>query len=183
MPGVRIYPFKEVESGAQIHENLIWESRASSPPVRPRGVSGRVNVDLTPEVALRLAMALGTALKRGDRVVASRARCRLPADPAGGDRRTDLHGVHAADLRVLPAAVNRHLLKTEGYDAGSTSAEHDRPRGRADPVLRAAGDPATPGFQKEIEKRFPRGVAPRRLGRGRLVTFPGRVRESYATTC
>ncbi|HEY6151014.1 MAG TPA: NDP-sugar synthase, partial [Gaiellaceae bacterium] len=28
-PGVRIYPYKEVETGAQIHESLIWESRAS----------------------------------------------------------------------------------------------------------------------------------------------------------
>ena len=28
MPGVRIYPYKEVETGAQIHESLIWESRA-----------------------------------------------------------------------------------------------------------------------------------------------------------
>jgi len=29
-PGVRIYPYKEVESGAQIHESLIWESRATT---------------------------------------------------------------------------------------------------------------------------------------------------------
>src|SRR4030095_11302307 len=30
MPGVRVYPYKEVESGAQIYESLIWGSRASS---------------------------------------------------------------------------------------------------------------------------------------------------------
>ena len=29
MPGVRIYPFKEVESGALVDRNLIWESRGS----------------------------------------------------------------------------------------------------------------------------------------------------------
>ena len=27
MPGVRIYPFKEVETGSTLHESLIWESR------------------------------------------------------------------------------------------------------------------------------------------------------------
>src|SRR6266487_1413339 len=80
LPGVRIYPYKEVETGAQIHESLIWESRASSHLFGADGVSGLVNVDLTPETAVRLAAALGTALKRGARVVASRespAACRL----------------------------------------------------------------------------------------------------------
>src|SRR5438105_7076924 len=68
-PGVRIYPYKEVESGAQIHESLIWESRASSRLFGKDGVAGLVNVDLTPDVAVRLAAALGTALKRGARIV------------------------------------------------------------------------------------------------------------------
>ena len=48
MPGVRVYPYKEVESGAQIYESLIWESRASSRLFERDSVSGLVNVDLTP---------------------------------------------------------------------------------------------------------------------------------------
>ena len=85
-PDVRIYPYKEVESGAQVHESLIWESRASSRLFGKDGVSGLVNVDLTPETAVRLAAALGTALKRGARVVASRESApRLPDDQAGDD--------------------------------------------------------------------------------------------------
>ena len=88
MPGVRIYPYKEVESGAHIHESLIWESRASSALFGKDGVTGLINVDLTPDVAVRLAQALGTALKRGSRVVASReSRPRLPDDQAGDDHR------------------------------------------------------------------------------------------------
>jgi mannose-1-phosphate guanylyltransferase/phosphomannomutase len=46
-PGVRIYPYKEIETGAQIHESLIWESRAASRLFGRDGVSGLVNVDLT----------------------------------------------------------------------------------------------------------------------------------------
>src|SRR5207237_5511331 len=72
MPGVRVYPYKEVESGAQINESLIWESRASTRLFGRDGVAGLVNVDLTPEVAVRIAAALGTALKRDARIVASR---------------------------------------------------------------------------------------------------------------
>ena len=73
MPGVRIYPFKEVESGSLVDRNLIWESRLSSRLIGLDGVVGRIDVDLTPETALRLGLALGTALDRGDRVVTSRA--------------------------------------------------------------------------------------------------------------
>ena len=80
MPGVRIYPYKEVETGSQLFESLIWESRGTQRIFRVNGVSGLVNVDLTPDVAVKLAAALGTALKRGSRVVASRegtAACRM----------------------------------------------------------------------------------------------------------
>src|SRR5439155_5699522 len=80
MPGVRIYPYKEVETGSQLFESLVWESRGTTRVFRMQGVSGLVNVDLTPDVAVRLAAALGTALKRGARVVASRegpAACRM----------------------------------------------------------------------------------------------------------
>ena len=143
MPGVRVYPYKEVESGAHIHESLIWESRASPRLFDKEGVSGLVNVDLTPEVAVRLAAALGTALKRGARVVASRessSACRMiKRAMISGLNST---GVDVADLRVLPAAVARHLLKTHGYDAGlHVGHECERPRDGADPLLRAARHP------------------------------------------
>ena len=119
MPGVRIYPYKEVESGSQINESVIWESRATTRLFGRDGVAGLVNVDLTPEVAVRIAAALGTALKRDARVVASRESapaCRMiKRAMITGFTST---GLEVADLRVLPSAVARHLLKTEGYDAG-----------------------------------------------------------------
>ena len=49
MPHVRVYPYKEVETGSQVNENLIWESRASTRLFGKDGVTGLVNVDLTPE--------------------------------------------------------------------------------------------------------------------------------------
>src|SRR5207302_5300842 len=118
LPNVRIYPFKEVETGSQLHESLIWESRGTTRVFGKRGVAGMVNVGLTPDVALRLAAALGSALERGARVVASRegpAVCRMikRAMLAG----LSSTGVNVADLRVNPAAVARHLVKSEGYDA------------------------------------------------------------------
>src|SRR5207302_1341162 len=110
---------KEVESGAQTNESLIWESRATPRLFGRDVVAGLVNVDLTPEVVVRLATALGTALPRGARVVASRESppaCRMTKRALiSGFTST---GLDVGDLRVLPAAVARHLLKSEGYDAG-----------------------------------------------------------------
>jgi mannose-1-phosphate guanylyltransferase/phosphomannomutase len=182
--GVRIYPFKEVESGSQIFESLIWESRATSRLFGADGVAaGLVNVDLTPETAVRVAAALGTALKRGARVVASReapGACRMiKRAMLSGLNST---GVQVADLRTLPAAVSRHFLKTEGYDAGfhvGTSA--------TDPELvqirffEQPGIQLTPSLQKEIEKHFARRELRRAAASGvGNVVYPARVRESYA---
>jgi mannose-1-phosphate guanylyltransferase / phosphomannomutase len=182
MPGVRIYPFKEVESGSLVDRNLIWESRLSSRLFGADGISGLINVDLTPETALRLGIALGTGLKRGARVVTSRAAspsCRLirRALLAG----VNSTGVHAADLRVMPAAVNRHLLKGQGYDAGI----HVQP-GAADPevveirIFEPPGVQASPDLVKEIEKHFTRQEF-RRAAWDEVgeITFPPGAAESY----
>ena len=183
MPSVRIYPYKEVESGAQIHESLIWESRASSRLFGVDGVSGLVNVDLTPETAVRLAAALGTAIKRGDRVVASReshSACRMiKRAMISGLNST---GVDVADLRVLPAAVSRHLLKTHAYDAGfHVGVSHSNPEVVAIRFFEQPGITLTPALQKEIEKSFTRQEL-RRAGFDEVgqVSYPARVRESYA---
>ena len=118
-PNVRIYPHKEIESGAQIRENLIWESRAPSRLFEKDVVSGLVEVDLTPEIAARLGAALGTMLERGAHVVSSR-EATTAARIVKRSLITGLNstGVDVADLRVLPAAVGRHQLKMHGYDAG-----------------------------------------------------------------
>jgi mannose-1-phosphate guanylyltransferase/phosphomannomutase len=183
MPGVRIYPYKEVESGAQIYESLIWESRASSRLFDKEGVAGLVNVDLTPETAVRLAAALGTALKRGGRVVVSRESA-----PACGMLKRALitglnsTGVDVADLRVLPAPVNRHVLKVLGYDAGlHVGASATDPEVVQIRFYEPPGIQLTSGLQKEIEKHFSRGEL-RRAAFGDVgeISYPARMRESYA---
>jgi mannose-1-phosphate guanylyltransferase / phosphomannomutase len=183
MPQVRIYPFKEVESGSQIYESLILESRATSRLFGVDGVSGLVNVDLTPETAVRLAGALGTALERGARVVAGRESpdaCRMikRAMLAG----LNSTGVDVADLRVLPAAVSRHVLKTQGFEAGfHVGISHTDPEMVQIRFFEQPGIELTTALQKEIEKHFTRQelrrVATSEVG---TITYPVRVRESYA---
>ena len=183
MPGVRIYPFKEVEAGSVVDRNLIWESRLASRLFGRDSVSGLINVDLTPETALRIGIALGTALKRGVRVVTSRdgaPACRLlKRAVVSGITST---GVNVADLHVMPAAVNRHFLKSEGLGAGI----HVRPS-TADPetlqiqFFEPPGIQATPELIKEIEKHFQRQEF-RRAAHDEVgqIGTPARASETYA---
>ena len=187
MPGVRIYPYKEVESGAQIHESLIWESRACSRLFGKDGVSGLVNVDLTPETAVRLAAALGTALKRGARVVASReshSACRMiKRAMISGLNST---GVDVADLRVAarggqpPPAEDARLRRRL-----PRRLSHSNPEVVADPLLRAARDPADAGAAEgDREELHAPGAAPRPAST-RSARSPTRPASARATprTC
>ncbi|HEX6235684.1 MAG TPA: sugar phosphate nucleotidyltransferase, partial [Acidimicrobiales bacterium] len=70
--GVKVYPFKTVEAGAVVNSSIVWESRGSRTLFGRLGVAGLANVDVTPELATRVAMAFATSLKKDATVVTSR---------------------------------------------------------------------------------------------------------------
>src|SRR5205085_1374976 len=147
------------------------------------GVVGLVNVDLTPEVALRFGAALGTSLKRGGRVVASResapAYRMIKRALISGLGST---GVHVADLRTLPAPVGKHLMKTQGYDASfHVGASTTDPEAVQIRLFERPGVALSTAMQKEIEKHFTRQEL-RRVPFGAVgsIGYPARAREGYA---
>jgi mannose-1-phosphate guanylyltransferase/phosphomannomutase len=90
--------------------------------------------------------------------------------------------VDVADLRVLPSAVGRHLLKKHDYDAGfhvglsATDEEVVTIR-----FFEQPGIQLTPAMQKEIEKHFSRQELRRAAAADvGTVDYPVRARESYA---
>jgi mannose-1-phosphate guanylyltransferase/phosphomannomutase len=112
-PNVKVYPFKTVEAGAVISRSIVWESRGARTLFGAAGVSGLINVDITPDLAVRLAMAYATTLKRGATVVTSRdgsraARTIKRALIAG----LNGAGVHVHDLEVAPVPVARFHLRS-----------------------------------------------------------------------
>jgi mannose-1-phosphate guanylyltransferase/phosphomannomutase len=184
-PGVRVYPYKEVEYGAQLHESLIWESRASTRLFTRSQLTGLVNVDLTPEVAVRFGSALGTALRRGSRVVATRES--TPAYRA--IKRAIMAGLNAAgaevvDLRTLPAPVGKHWLNAQNYDAafhvGTSSTD---PEAIQVSIFERPGIAISADLQREVEKHYARQEL-RRVPFAEVgtITYPSRARESYAET-
>ncbi len=153
---VQIYPFKRVDPGAVIASSVIWESRAATSLFGVDGVSGIVNVDVSPEVALQLAQAFGSTVAAGSHVMVSRdsgraSRMIKRAIVAG----LNATGVNVRDLRVASPAVNRFTTRetrcTGGVHVNASGADvatveihiYDR-----------HGLDLTPGDEKKTERLF-----------------------------
>ena len=182
-PGVKVYPFKTIEAGATIHSNLIWESRGITTLFGRDDVSGLVNVDVTPDVAARLAMAYGTTLARGARVVCSR-----DAHPASRMIKRAMMsglaatGVNLSDLRVAMPSINRHQLKIDERAGGlHINISADDPEQIRIRFFEAPGILVSDATLKSIERAYSRQefrrVSASEIGR---LSYPSRATETYA---
>ncbi|AEY64662.1 mannose-1-phosphate guanyltransferase [Clostridium sp. BNL1100] len=70
-PNIRLWPEKVVEPLAIVDRNMIWGSKHNSKIFGENGISGIINVDISPEYATRLGAAYGSHLKTGSKVVVS----------------------------------------------------------------------------------------------------------------
>jgi mannose-1-phosphate guanylyltransferase/phosphomannomutase len=98
---VKVYPFKTVEGGAVVNSSLIWESRGARSLFGRGGVSGLANVDMTPELAAKVAMAYATSLDKNATVVVSRDSSRS----ARMLKRAMIAGLNAAGVNVMDLEV------------------------------------------------------------------------------
>ncbi|MBW3573297.1 MAG: hypothetical protein KY450_00315, partial [Actinobacteria bacterium] len=119
--GVKVYPFKTVEAGAVVNSSLVWESRGARNLFGGHGVAGLANVDVTPELATRVAMAYASTLKKGATVITSRdssraARMLKRAVMAG----LNAGGVNVEDLEVAPVPVTRFQVRSQESQGGIT---------------------------------------------------------------
>jgi mannose-1-phosphate guanylyltransferase / phosphomannomutase len=120
-PGVKVYPFKTVENGAVVNSSIVWESRGARTLFGRRGIRGLANVDVTPEVAIRVATAYGTALKKGATVTISRDTSRvaraLKRALIGG---VNLAGVSVEDVELATVPLTRFQVRNGKARGGIT---------------------------------------------------------------
>jgi len=70
-PGVKIWPEKVIDAGTTITTSLVWGAKWSKRLFGTYGVSGLVNVELTPEIAAKLGAAYSSCFKERCQVVIS----------------------------------------------------------------------------------------------------------------
>lgn len=117
--GVKIWPEKEIEPGATVKTSIIWGARGRRVLFGRFGVTGVVNVDLTPEFAARMGAAFGATLPKGSTVTINRDPHRSPrmikrAVISG----LPSAGIHASDLRSMPIPVARYYTKVTNAVGG-----------------------------------------------------------------
>jgi len=71
-PDVKLWTHKEVDPGTTVKESIIWGNQGRRSLFNQHGVSGVVNVDLTPEFTAKLGAALGAVLSKGSYVAVNR---------------------------------------------------------------------------------------------------------------
>jgi mannose-1-phosphate guanylyltransferase/phosphomannomutase len=116
--GVRVYPTKVIEAGAVVRESVIFESRTPRSLFGRRGVSGIVNVEITPELVVRLAGAFATTLRKGSTVVVARDSSRAArALKRAATAALTASAIDVRDLEHAPLPFARHETARTG-DAG-----------------------------------------------------------------
>ena len=110
--GVKIWPNKEVENGATVNHSMIWGLQGRRVLFGRYGVTGVVNVDLTPDFVARLGAAFGSVLPKGSTVTINRDPHRSPRMI----KRALISGLPSAgnnvvDLKSLPIPVARYYTR------------------------------------------------------------------------
>jgi mannose-1-phosphate guanylyltransferase / phosphomannomutase len=180
--GVKVYPFKTIEAGAVVNASVIWESRGQRSLFGPRGVSGLVNVEITPELAVRLSSAYATTLKKGTTVVtardASRAARTLKRAVISA---LTASAINVADLEACPLPMARFETAREDCTGGifirTTPGD---PQGVDIIFLDEDGADLSLAAQRKLERVYGRQEY-RRAFPGEIaeLSYPVRTIESY----
>ena len=181
--GVKVYPFKTIEAGAVVNTSVIWESRGQRTLLGPRGVSGLINVEITPELCVRLASAYATTLKKGAVVTTSRDVSRAArAFKRAVQGALNASAIDVVDLEAQPLPVAR--FRTARSEAGGGIALRTTP-GNPQSIdiifLDERGAELSQAAARKLERVFSRQEYRRAFpGEIASLSYPPRVVESYA---
>ncbi len=179
---VKVYPFKTIEAGAVVNNSVIWESRGSRTLFGPRGVSGLINVEVTPELCVRLASAYATTLKKGSTVTTSRDVSRAARTfKRAVQGALNASAINVVDLEALPLPVARFETERTDYSGGvALRTTPGDPQSIDIIFLDERGAELSLAAQRKLQRVFSRQEF-RRAFPGEIaeLTYPPRVVEWY----
>ena len=180
---VHVYPYKRVEAAATLSSSLIWESTGARSLFAEAGIAGLVGIDITPELALRVAEAYGSLLPKGAHVVVTRdtskaARMVKRAMVAG----LNAAGINVRDLRVATPAVSRFTTqKTRSMGGIHVAALPGDAQSLEIRFFDKHGLDISPAEQRKVERLYFRGEFRRAFfdAVGEII-YPPRPLEYYS---
>jgi mannose-1-phosphate guanylyltransferase / phosphomannomutase len=180
--GVKVYPFKTIEAGAVVNTSVIWESRGQRTLFGRRGVSGLINVEITPELCVRLASAYASTLKKGSTVTTSRDASRAARTlKRAVQAALNASAINVVDLEVMPLPVARYETGHKDYSGGvALRTTPGDPQSIDVLFLDESGGDLSQAARRRVERVFSREEF-RRAFPGEIaeLSYPPRIMESY----
>ncbi len=180
--GVKVYPFKTIEAGAVVNTSVIFESRGQRTLFGQRGVSGLINVEVTPELCVRLASAYATVLRKGSTVTTSRDASRAARTlKRAVQAALNASAINVMDLEALPLPVARFETARADYSGGVVLRTTPGDTQSIDIMfVDESGVDLSPTAQRRLERVFSRQEF-RRAFPGEIaeLSYPPRVVEFY----
>ncbi len=178
---VRVFPAKTIEAGAVVRQSVIWEARGRRSVFGVNGVSGILNVEITPELVVRLTSAFASTLRKGATVVTARDLSR----GARSLKRAVIAALTAAaldvrDLEHTPAPVARQVTASTADAGVIVRTTPGEPESIDIVLLDAAGIDIDETTRRVIDRVFVREEF-RRAFPGEIgeLSFPPRAVSSY----
>ena len=117
--GVRIWPHKEIAPGSTVNDSVVWAGEWRRGLFASWGMTGLINIELTPEFCARLGAAFAATLPRGATIAVARDHARssrmikraLISGMVSG-------GARVRDLEELPVPVTQFATRYGRSEAG-----------------------------------------------------------------
>ncbi|MGC9154839.1 MAG: sugar phosphate nucleotidyltransferase [Ferrimicrobium sp.] len=157
-PDIKIYPAKKIEPLSTVTNSIVWEAGSPRTVFGPLGIAGLANIDITPELACRIAMAYGSMLPLHSVVMAARDTSRS----ARAIKRAMMVGFNSVgmdveDLEVSTLPVLRHLVARSDSRAGVRVAlDPQDPQAILIHLVNEVGCDLPSGDRRKIERALER---------------------------
>ncbi|MCX8128646.1 MAG: mannose-1-phosphate guanyltransferase [Clostridia bacterium] len=155
-PNIKIWPQKAIDPLAIVDRNIIWGSKHSKSIFGESGLSGIINVDISPEFATRLGAAYGSIFKKGAKVVVS--------STTSNSARMFKHafvsgilsvGVEVFNLSSLLTPISRHAINFLSVEGGiHIKVGDDNPNKLRVDFMDSKGASISRVMERKIENAF-----------------------------
>ncbi|MEN8905771.1 MAG: mannose-1-phosphate guanyltransferase [Clostridiales bacterium] len=155
-PSVKIWPQKSIDPLSIVDRNVIWGSKHAKSIFGENGLSGIINVDITPEFASRLGAAYGSTLGKGSKVAVSSTN--------SNSARMFKHafvsgilsvGVEVFNLSSLLTPISRHAINFLAVEGGiHVKLSNDNPNKLRVDFMDSKGASISRVYERKIENSF-----------------------------
>ncbi|MCD5407445.1 MAG: NTP transferase domain-containing protein [Desulfotomaculum sp.] len=118
-PDVKLWPNKQVDTGATVHQSIVWSDNCPKNLFGIEGITGIANIDITPGLATRVSAAFGSIMSTGTKIALSSDSypvCQMIKTAVSAGLQSS--GMQVLELGKSIMPVHRYAVRTLKCQAG-----------------------------------------------------------------